>query len=411
MIAILERVTSNMSRRRTLVLLGAFVVWLIFGWQLLQLYSEISSAGFLVDDFVAFWSAGHLTIQNENPYGVQELLRVQQSVGSLHDGVLAVWNPPWSLPLFMVFGLFNYPVARLLWLLSMGIIIFYCADWLWRYYGGTQRRRGVAWLVAILFPPSIWVLRIGNITPLVLLGIVAFLKYERRRKWWLAGASLILIAIKPHIVYLFGIALLLWMYDQRRWTVAIGSGVTALVAVAIPFATNSAVLSQYLYATANQPPFYWATPTWGAILRLIFGLELTWLQFVPSMFGIAWLLYHWRKHRHDWDWGEQTPLLLLVSLVTSTYGWAFDQVILVPMVVQLTVDIVEHRSLRRSVTVVYLIICGLAVALHDILRLTEFWLLWLAPVFLIGYLIARQQLQRQQADVGTTGVAHLTGVS
>ena len=51
---------------------------------------------------------------------------------------------------------------------------------------------------------------------------------------------------------------------------------------AVPLATNREVLWQYLEATAAHPPLDWVTPTPGTLLRLAFGADRYWLQFLPA---------------------------------------------------------------------------------------------------------------------------------
>jgi hypothetical protein len=133
-------------------------------------------------------------------------------------------------------------------------ILLVGADFLWRFYGGILRYRGISWFVAISFTPTMVVLEMGQITPLILLGLIGFLYFEKQGRDSLAGACLALVAIKPHLAYLVGLAILVWVVERRRWSILLGAGVTFLVATAIPFACNPSVVSQYLHSLTQHPP-------------------------------------------------------------------------------------------------------------------------------------------------------------
>ena len=139
------------------------------------------------DDFVEYWAAGRLNAQGENPYDGAKLLPLEKEAGretfpvdsSGHEAAVMMWNPPWTLPVVMPLGLLDARVGQLLWLLlNLGVIVF-CADWAWRYYQGPAAYRWLAWALAFTFVPTFIVLRAGQIGPLILLGIVGFLHFER----------------------------------------------------------------------------------------------------------------------------------------------------------------------------------------------------------------------------------------
>ena len=60
-----------------------------------------------------------------------------------------------------------------------------------------------------------------------------------------------------------------------------------------------------------------------------------WLQLAPAVVGVAFLTVHWRRYRDTWHWAEQMPLLVTLSVLTTPYGWTFDQVLLVVPIVAL----------------------------------------------------------------------------
>lgn len=345
----------------------------------------------LADDYVEYWAAGRLNLTGGNPYAADQLLPLERAAGRTTE-VLMMWNPPYTLALAMPFALAGYPAARLLWLLLNVVAVMVAAAWWWRLSDGSPRRWWAAQLVAFTFFPAVAVLRMGQIGPLLLLGVVGFVRYEQKHRDGTAGALLALIAIKPHLLYLIWPALLLWIAQTRRWRILAGAAAALLAATAVALLANPQVIGQYLAAAAADSPLVWATPTFGSLLRLLFGFDRRWLQFAPLAPGLLWLLIYWRRHRAGWRWADRMPLLLLVSVVTTAFGWSFDQVVLLPAVWDVVRRAIARPPAPQAGGLCYIFGAYVAInigawALYS--RVSDFWQIWLAPALLIWYLCAR----------------------
>jgi hypothetical protein len=382
--------TPVTSRRQLAAWIGLALVGLVL---ISQAGRATGLAGALgLADYIAYWSAGHVNAHGGNPYSPETLLALQHDLGWPEDFPNMMYYPPWTLPLVMPFGVLPYALSRLVWLVLHLALILLAADRVWRFYGGAERYRLVAWIIALSFVPTLIVLRMGQIGPILLLGIVGFLEFERRGWDWLAGAALMLPAIKPQLVYLFGLAVVLWAVDRRRWRVLLGGGLTGLAALAIATAFNPHVLEQYRYALAN-PPSVNVTPTIGALLRLAFGAEYTWLQFLPTVVGMIWFPFYWLRHRRTWSWGEQAPILLFASFLTTAYGaWVFDLVVLLLPLLQAAVWVTADAQRRQVVFAVgtFAVIDAVALGMN-LLGVTYPAFIWMAPTLLMVYLILKRQ--------------------
>lgn len=381
------------------------------------------------DDFVEYWAAGWLNAHGHDPYDGDNLLPLEQEAGrtnfpkdsSGRELAVMMWNPPWTLTVVMPLGLLDARLGQLFWLLlNLGVVVF-CADWAWRYYQGPVAYRWLAWALALTFMPTMMVLRAGQIGPLILLGIVGFLHYERQGRLFLAGAAAVLIAIKPHLLFLFWIALALWAVGGilsrpvpsprtavrglsresiPRWLLLIGGILTGLIATAIPVFCNPEVCQQYWFALTHHPPEEWVSLTIGSILRLLLGANLVWLQLVPAVPALIWFGFHWRRHHTDWDWGQQMPLLVLVSFLTTFYGaWPFDLVILLLPVIRAAVWTVHAPSLRIPALATYLAI-DLAALILILMGVTSIWFIWMTPALLAGYLMVSTQCRAADRPLG-----------
>ena len=93
----------------------------------------------------------------------------------------------------------------------------------------------------------------------------------------------------------------------------------------------------------------------GGGLRGIFGVQHVWLQFLPSVVGVLWFAFYWKRHRNAWVWEKHLPLLLLVSIGSASYFWVHDFVIAIPALIALAIQ-VDRARVWHIVTVTYLMV-------------------------------------------------------
>ena len=115
--------------------------------------------------------------------------------------------------------------------------------------------------------------------------------------------------------------------------------------------------------------------------------------------GVLWLVYYWQRHKHSWNWTERLPILLLVSVATSAYAWTFDQVVLLPALMQ-SAGWLVRRPLTRYLGGLIIVYVGInAVNLAGkIFVLNDFWYFWMAPLFSLTYLPLRERVLTSAAS-------------
>jgi Glycosyltransferase family 87 len=328
-------------------------------------------------DFITYWSAGRLFLAHSNPYSSTALLAVERSQGWPYPEPFVMLCPPWTLPIVAMIASVPMHVARISWLGSTLILNCFSAMGLWLYFGGARREAWIALVAIATFFPMGGAEYMGQITPLIVASITAFLLLLRSRHDFLAGLALLGFGPKPHLLYLVWLALALWIIRERRWKILAG-------ALASYAATSTAAI---LY---NGQAIDYFHNTYGAaietacgvggLLRHTFGMQHTWLQWLPSVVGLAWFAAYWRRHRHTWNWQSHLPLLLAVSVASSPYCWHHDFILITPAIISLAV-----RQAWRSVPVIicYLLLqtligIGPLKALAD--TMSSLWILffWLA---------------------------------
>ena len=127
--------------------------------------------------------------------------------------------------------------------------------------------------------PTYLALFLGQIGALILLGLIIFL-YSDRRAWITAGLGLSLVSVKPHLLYLFWLALVFWMLRERRWRFVGGWLVGSFVTGAAPLFFNPSVYSQYLALVKGGDvirPFDWALANIGSALGVFFSIAGGWI--------------------------------------------------------------------------------------------------------------------------------------
>ena len=354
-----------------------------------------------VDDFVRHWAAGRLLISGGNPYSSPEIQVFQdQASGSTAKSAVITPNyiPPWTMPLLAVFSLADYPVSRLVWLLFNVAVLLLSAELLWKLYGGPVHYKWIAWVVCFSFGPTISVLGKGQTSCLILLGIAGFLFFtEFKPNGWIAGAFVALITIKPQVFYLFWPIFLFWLLKYRRMSTFLGCSATILIASAFTLLFDRQIFIEYLNALKFNPPSMFATPTIGGYLRyFLYGGDQFWLQFIPIILGLIWGAVYLRNHHSTWLWSKDIPLLLLVSILTSSYNWTYDQVVLVVPVMQAWVWLIppDGKWKSRVLILAHFLLSFLDLILHR--YYDDFWFIWFAPATLLWYLFVKQKMKQNE---------------
>lgn len=371
------------SEPRSPLSIPAGILLVVLGiWQAVALTGSNSNP-LPTDDFSEYWAAGRVCLGGGNPYDASAMFEVErEAVGrDTPENVVLMWNPPWAVPLMLPVGAMPFRLAQVLWLLMNLAILLTCATVLREMYGGSASAKPVAWLVAMLFPPSILLLWIGQISAWLLLGIALFLRFERKQKPFLAGLAATLLAIKPHLVLLFWLVLgIRGLYRDRRILLGLACGLCGSLALAL--LVQPQILSMYFDALAHRPP-QWQSPTFGSILKVQTGSAL--LALMPALAGVVWLVVseyrRWSEppggRSEGRFWPDRVPMLLLVSFATATYGaWPFDLVLLLPVAMALSVG-----PARSTVTLAVLGGVGLY-AVYG-LKLPPWAYVWAAPLMLL----------------------------
>jgi hypothetical protein len=342
-----------------------------------------------LDDFEEYWAAGRLNAVGANPYDPAGMLAEQQRIGWHQPQPVMMYNPPWTLAVAMPLGALEFNAARSIWLPLQMLLILWCAVQVWTMYGGDPRLVPRICCVAVLWEPTFITLRMGQVSPLILLGIVGFVLAARSKRDVAAGLFFSLTALKPQLLAPLGLAVVLWAVFERRWRIVAAAMAAVAVASAIAMFTNPLVFTQYSDTMRTNPPsLAFESPNVATILRMAIDPGRTWPQYIPTVLAGVFVGVQWYRKRHDWDWLRELPALLILSCLATAYGgWTFDLLVLLVPIVAAAAVLVQSRGRAVVITAAaaFALISGAAFFLNWA-NVPEAAFIWVTPV--VGLAIA-----------------------
>jgi hypothetical protein len=333
-------------------------------------------------DFVVYWATGQQLVHHANPYSIDAMMRIERDAGlPTRLGVLFMRNPPWSLAITYPLGLIGIRAGALLWSLLLLACLWISVRMVWLMHG---RPRPLLNFLGYSFAPALMCLIIGQTSLFALLGLVLFLRLHRSSPF-LAGVSLWLCALKPHLFLAFGVVLLAWVVVNRCYKVLLGAATAVAASCAVTWLLDPTAWSDYAlmmrtYGIENE-----FIPCWSVVLRLWVRPQFMALQYLLPALGCAWALAWFWKRRRTWDWLSDGSLVVLISILSAPYCWLFDQALAIPA-------LLHGAYLTRSR--VLLALLALASVLVEAALVTGFKVtsplyLSTAPLWLAWYLFAR----------------------
>jgi hypothetical protein len=386
------RVIHQAGLRKIIVYILLVAVVGVIGYILVQGPSTI---GDIPDDFVGYWTAGRLLAFQENPYSLENFVSINEGLGFTTIVLLPVFYPPTVLPVFMLFGLIPYPISRFIWLILSISLIFYCGLWLWRIIHGPNEKRWVIIICVLSFAPIYFSLIEGQITFLILLGLVGFLYYINENQWFKAGLFLSLLLIKFQLIYLILVAVLFWVIFQKRWKVIAGTILASGLLVGITIIFQPSIISDYIIFILSNTPSHCGYVSISALFCLI--NQEDWLfRYLPTILGVIWVSLYFFRSRDDWIWLEKISILLFVSLITAPLTWMHDQLLFLVPIIEVAVLILARKFglKEESILFVYVVVNIIAISLVPENRFRQYVFIWMPVVLFLLYLYSKRSFSK-----------------
>lgn len=343
-------------------------------------------------DFLAYWSAAHLFVHGGNPYNQAEMSSLEYLIDSerfsVSTGLISAWNPPWLILILLPIGLLPYDIAIPTWIFFNTFLIGMALIITWKLCMGDQKSRGILfiYLAGFLFVETLSYLAIGQITSLVLLGIVLVIWLLGRDLDILAGIALLLTTIKPHISYFFILLLFIWIIQNHRWKVLIGFISAAIISMVIFWIFIPSWIKDYALLVGTLPYDSVYTSTIGNFISVKFNISI----FKYSAVLLIFIIKPLSKLITKEGWLTTTNIALLSSIPLSPFGFNFDQIVILPAIVQIISWSSAHLVSRKStifVVISFILFDLIILIMTSINGLEHYWFFWI-PLALLGiYLI------------------------
>ena len=276
-------------------------------------------------DFDSFWRSARAMLEGQDIYDT---------------GVSLVnLNPPLWTALISPLGLLEPLTAyRVFVLVSLVIVVAYLA-WTVEELRLRPGWTAVGVVLLLLSSPLLATLALGQVYPVLALGLVASWVADRRDKQEVSGAALgLVVALKPSLL-----PVLLWPLVRQRWRAFVAALVSGAVAtlVGVVAVGPGATLDYVGVLRDRSVSAYWDNASLPSAAARLFTenpyaqnvATLPWMIFVGYALGIAAIALTAARIRH----GPEVGLWALVaaSLLASPIAWHNYLVLLGPGVLLL----------------------------------------------------------------------------
>ena len=279
-------------------------------------------------DFFQFWAAPRLLLEGRDPYDPGDWATIYA-----REARPPVATPPppgrhiyplWSAVPLLPLALLPVETAASIWIVAQTAAVGLALVVLGRTFALAPAERALLFGIAAGYQPLWLIVGGGNVTGFMLAVVAAAIALLHRRPI-LAGATLSVLAMKPHPFVLSAPVVLLAARPEHRLRVAIAAAVAlaGLVAIALPLGPGW-IASWLDAALARQLEPTGSNATVWTIGRVIPGAPV--IAPVVVAGAIAALVIWWRVVE------PPAPVLVAgavaVSVLVALHGWSYDQTLL-----------------------------------------------------------------------------------
>ena len=312
-------------------------------------------------DFIAFWSGSRAFIYGGNPYRQEDLIRYQQPYFPAKSGAQAFLNPPWMLPFFSAFAVFDFHEGR--WIYSiLNISLYLCAVLI---VARKERLISAGALgVLLISTPMLYCIFLGQLSIIVtvsaLTGWICYLK----KRFFLSGMALGVFAIKPQLCIVLLPCLFMLILKNRQWRLASGLLVLPALGVILAWLWQPEIFRYWL--SLDYSPSLTKTSTVTNFVREWIGVEnqtlfklALWL--VPLAGALICLLIFFRNTGSDAL--VLVGCLIPLGLLFAPYLLFYDYTLLFLSQIGIARYVESRQKGYRAVAASYLVL-QLVVILH-----------------------------------------------
>ncbi|MGB1928201.1 MAG: glycosyltransferase family 87 protein [Mariniblastus sp.] len=287
--------------------------------------------------------------------------------------------PPFYYSLLRPLAGLEYPTASKLWLV-LSAVAFSIVGWLvYRFYPASRDYIFAYILAAVLFAPFLNSLVMGQKSVFLLLILLGAYLLLRCQRPFIAGLVFGLIAFKPHLGLVIGLAML----AKRQWSFAAGA-----VSVVGAFVTYSCLFQgelwgDYLHVVSQMDNYLQthgyqledAHSLWGAVTLAFHSQPLWFSKLSTVVLSLLVVCLLWRAigetvALNSDAFARQFSAMIIATVLLSPHFYGYDlTILLLPFLLILsTTNLVRWRKMRseRVIVILVLVCFGLSGAFSEI---------------------------------------------
>jgi hypothetical protein len=342
-------------------------------------------AGMGVIDFRPYWSSSYLLRQGQDFSDSSNMDRIERTLtGWRETYTMHAWFSPTGNLALLPYTYFPFERAAHFWLVTNIYVILISAALLWFK---TKKQIWVPIFAVLIFSPTLLSIKYGQVNTLVLAGLALFIYFDKTGGNFLAGASLILTTIKPHLVILTLPLLILNGIHRRNWRMLAGFTTALISCAAILFLLYPSWLVSFWNLVFSGMSNFRETPTFAGIFAASGDRQFgKWIWVAGLMAAsIAWWM---QKNRLD----QQTmiDISLMAGLLLSPIGWSYDQIILIIPIIRILKWVVRGSLNKKTAAMLVMVLAAANGVLfyERTLLLSDAWFAWTPALTLAIYLTA-----------------------
>ncbi|MEG4004559.1 glycosyltransferase family 87 protein [Microcoleus sp. Pol11C1] len=371
----------------------------------------IGRDGQLNADGGVLYAAGRAWLKGLNPYNHDFLVQSVAGIKEI-DGLenAAFFYPPPSATLCMFVGLFDYSVAKFVWLLlnllSIAAIIAMTVRTINQHQNNSENQLGI-WVISAMIignPFTAHVVWMGQTSLIAFAATMGAWFFSQRQKFVLAGICLGVASFKPQLCLLLGI----WFLLERNWKILAVAFATVTIMSVYPLvlyggpvgmlaAWHQGIQDSYSSLPFNQPGFQDKVGMESLFASL--GLKIPAIKIVAVILAVLLWVFRNRINRED-----VLALLMGISFTFLGYTHVYDYVGLFPILTSLWLYCSNNRNaLLTSIALVFLLFFPRRIFLAAGLPFLIHWRTIVVLMLVVGVLAfsmkakSRQGFQQEMA--------------
>jgi hypothetical protein len=327
-------------------------------------------------DFRPYWSSTYLFRNGDDFSSPEKMDEVERKLtGWDLPFTMIAWFFPTGNLILLPYTYFTFSRASFYWLITNIVGLFMSAVLIWPK---TNKKIWIPLLTVFGFSMTLISLKYGQVNTMVLLGVVLFLTFYKKNQGFLAGTSLILTTIKPHLVILTLPLLILEMFKRKYWRILAGFVSALLVSSILLFFLNPEWPARFLYLISYGMATVRLTPTINGLFVFAGNYFLgKWL----------WIIFLASSILSLWFYRKKIGIRSLIDI--SPIGWSYDQMMLLIPILRILEWISEGTFYKFESIImvcVLLIVNGISFYQRTLL-VDDVWFFWLPMItgLLYGY--------------------------